>query len=154
MTMNANAQTNSPSGAPSTRQVEQVTIQQIMPLEQAEAVVWQGRGPREPMGQLLAKRTIDLGDLAWALEHAYRPEVRMAARTLLAHNLGKSELIETTHRFGPRVFGTDSYLEEKQYDSLFEAFYFAMSGLLVGLAVLLWLGWGIVQVLLKGAPWP
>ena len=57
----------------------QVTISLTMSLAAARQVIWQGRGPREPIGQLLDSKQIGYRDLAWAVDGAYKPEVPEAA---------------------------------------------------------------------------
>lgn len=147
-----NSRTNTNYIKPSTRQVEQVIIKQVMPLQDAEKVIWQGAGPQEPMGKLVEEGRLTAKDLGWAMENAYNPRVRVAARTLLAYYLGKPETIEITHRYGPHVFGDSTYLEDKQYESLFNAVIYVMAALIVGLLLAAWLLSGILQELSQGVP--
>ena len=104
--------------AESTIDSKRVIVELTMTVEDARKVIWQGRGPREPMGCLLDSNQIDHSDLTWAIDKAYKPEVRAAARTLLANWLGQPSTLEATRRFGPEVIGGSRFLEEKELNRL------------------------------------
>ncbi len=97
---------------------KRVIVNLTMTAAEARQVIWQGRGPREPMGNLLDNNQIDPRDLTWAIDKAYKPEVRAAARTLLANWLGQPSTLEATRRFGPELISGSRFLEEKELDSL------------------------------------
>ncbi len=82
---------------------KRIVVELTMTVEEARKVIWQGGGPREPIGLLLDNNQIGYRDLAWAVDKAYNPRVRAAARTLLANWLGQPATIEATRRFGPEV---------------------------------------------------
>jgi hypothetical protein len=151
MIIHSNNQTQTSSH--STQQLEQVTVKLTMPLEKARQVRWSGRGRRASMGEMFDAHEINSGDLAWAIDKNDIQKVREAARTLLATWLGKAETIETTLRFGPKVYSGGDYLEEKQYDSLMNALVYAFAGAMFGLALLYWIVLSTLDLLLKGHPW-
>lgn len=53
-----------------------------MSLAEARRVIWQTQ-PKEPMGELLDQGRIARKDLEWAINKAFRPDVRRAAQRLL-----------------------------------------------------------------------
>ena len=73
-----------------TKDPKRIVVELTMTVEEARKVIWQGRGPREPMGSLLDNDQIDHRDLTWAVDRAYKPEVRAAARTMLANWLASA----------------------------------------------------------------
>lgn len=52
-----------------------------MSLDEARRVIWQAQ-PKEPMGPLLDRGTITRKDLEWALQKAYRSDMRRAIESL------------------------------------------------------------------------
>ncbi len=110
---------------------DQIKVNITMPIDQAEQVIWQGAGPREPMGRLLQEGVLTEKDLAWAMEHAYNRSVREASRTLLAYWLGSPETIQTTLRYGPKVIGNSDYLETEEWNSGLNALWYAFIGIIV-----------------------
>jgi hypothetical protein len=123
---------------------KQVIVNLTMTVAEARQVIWQGRGPREPMGSLLDNNQIDHGDLTWAIDKAYKPEVRAAARTLLAYWLGEPATLETTRRYGPEVIEGSHYLEDQEIDGLAYFMMYMMTGLF---AVFL-TAWNMLQQIL------
>jgi hypothetical protein len=111
-----------------TKESKRIVVDLTMSVEEARKVIWTGRGPHEPMGNLLDSHQIDAGDLAWAIDKAYNPQVRAAAQALLANWLGKPATIEATRRFGPEVIEGSRYLEDNQDDSLFKSGLYAGAG--------------------------
>ncbi|MBI5876096.1 MAG: NERD domain-containing protein [Chloroflexi bacterium] len=105
-----------------------VSIDLTMSEAEARATLWQGRGPREPMGRMLDSKQLDSNDLAWAIGHAYNPQVRAAARTLLALWIGKPATEKETERFGPEVIIGSHYLEEQETDNLTQFAFYAGFG--------------------------
>lgn len=97
---------------------KRVIVELTMTVEEARKVIWQGRGPHEPMGNLLDNNQIDRRDLAWAVDKAYKPEVRAAARTLLANWIGQPATLEATRRYGPEVVAGSHYLEQQELEKL------------------------------------
>ena len=53
-----------------------------MPLDEACRVIWQTQ-PKQPMGQLLDQGRLARKDLEWAIQKAYRLDVKRAAQRLL-----------------------------------------------------------------------
>lgn len=104
---------------------KRIVIDLAMTVEEARKVIWQGSGPREPMGNLIDSNQIGYRDLAWAVDKAYNPQVRSAAITLLANWLGKPDTLETTRRFGPKVIEASHYLEDREFDGMFKFTYYA-----------------------------
>jgi hypothetical protein len=100
------------------KESKRVVVDLTMTIEEARKVIWTGRGPREPMGDLFDSHQIDTGDLAWAIDKAYNPQVRTAAQALLANWLGKPATIEATRRYGPEVVEGSHYLEKNELESL------------------------------------
>jgi len=98
-------------------------------LSEARSVIWQGRGPREPMGVLLDAGIITGHHLAWAAQHAYNARVKVAARTLLPvwlaglapiDPLPASDTASTpaeTLRYGPEVISGSRYLAGQEEDT-------------------------------------
>jgi hypothetical protein len=131
---------------------KQVIVNLTMTVAEARQVIWQGRGPREPMGNLLDTNQINYGDLTWAIDKAYKPEVRAAARTLLAYWLGEPATLETTRRYGPEVIEGSHYLEDQETDGMMQFMLYMMSGIFfVFIAI-----WNILQQVLanKAGPIP
>src|SRR5688572_11042912 len=99
----------------------------VLTLEQARRVIWQTK-PKEPMGKLLDAGLIGRKDLEWARLKAYRPEVRSAARVLLAALDAPPAPPEDAPppapaapeplRYGPRVIAASAYLEDRQETSI------------------------------------
>ena len=125
-------------------------------LPAARAVIWQGSGPRQPMGTLLNAGLITARDLAWAAERAYSAQVRAAARTLLADWLAGLAAVGSlpapgtataptaeSLRYGPEVINGSRYLVEQAEDTTLQGA--AAGG--VGIASLLW----VLQILLSSA---
>lgn len=96
------------------KESKRVVVDLTMTIEEARKVIWTGRGPHEPMGDLFDSHQIDTGDLAWAIDKAYNPQVRAAAQALLANWLGKPATIEATRRYGPEIVEGSRYLEENE----------------------------------------
>jgi len=103
-----------------------IVVELTMTVEEARRVVWPRKGARESLGNLLDTKQIDEEDLTYAIAHGNTPQVRVAARTLLAHWLGTPETIEKTKRYGPEVVDGSYYLEDKELESSM------MLGLIVG----------------------
>jgi hypothetical protein len=62
-----------------------------IPLAKARAAIWPFRDIRgQAMGVLLDSGQISLQDLGFAAERAYNEQVRLAARTLMMHQLGQA----------------------------------------------------------------
>ncbi len=110
---------------------KQVIVNLTMTVEEARQVIWQGGGPREPVGHLLDTNQIGYRDMAWAVDKAYSPRVRAAARTLLAYWLGEPATLEATRRFGPEVIEGSHYLEDQEIDGLAYTVMYMMTGLFV-----------------------
>jgi Nuclease-related domain len=151
--MAANTSTTSTSGTATAKPPERATLTPSMSVAEARQVRWQGNGEQGPMGQLLDKGAIGPKNLLWELNNAYRPDAQEAARVLLIHHLGQPEVIQATQRYGPHVYGSSKYLEEKQYDSLLTAVFYVFGAILLAISVIYWLVSGTVSVVLKGAPW-
>ncbi len=113
---------------PNRKDSKRIIVDLTMSVEEAFKVIWTGRGPHEPIGQLFDSKQINSGDLAWALDKAYSPQVRAAARTLLANWLGQPENIEITKRYGPKVIEGSHYLEDEQ-DTHFALAFFQIGAL-------------------------
>lgn len=117
---------------------KQVVVELTMSLEEARRFTWLGtRAPREPMGQLLDSKQLDLSDLAWATEVGYDPQFREAARTLLAYRIGRP----TPRRYGPRVIEGSHFLEDSEREKLIEFSF--LSGFAFG--VFLWIIVALLQ---------
>jgi hypothetical protein len=96
-----------------------IVVELTTTIEEARQIVWPGKfAPNLPMGQLLDSKQLPMSQLGWAVENAYDPRVKAAARTLLADWLGEPAIIEKTKRFGPQVVEGSGYLEEEQSSSL------------------------------------
>ena len=128
-----------------------IVVELPMTVEEARQIIWQGRGPREPIGGLLDSKLLDRGDLAWASDKAYDPQVKKAALTLLADLLGKPATLEATQRYGPEVIEGSHYLEDKELESALSmgtvvgvAAYGVVVFALQGVFVLLQMGFGLV----------
>jgi hypothetical protein len=117
----------------------------MMPAEEAAQVIWQGRPtePREPMGQMLERGQLTIGDLQWAATRRFNPRVKAAARTLLAQmgrpvisppggRAGQAEVV--VRPGGPAVRRGSRFLEDQEFASTAYAF----AGLGGGFASLLW----------------
>ena len=116
----------------------QVVVELTMTLEEARQVIWQGDGPREPIGKLLDEEAITYRDLAWSVAHAYRPQVREASRTLLANLIGQTSLGEEKIPHGATVVAGSHYLEDTEHDSLFD--YASSVGLGIGIGISILVG--------------
>jgi len=117
-------------------------------LPAARAVIWQGRGPRAPMGELLDAGMITARDLAWAAQDAYQAPVRAAARTLLAAWLAGLAPVDPlpapgtsatpsaeSLRYGPEVISGSRYLADQEEDTTLQG---AMAAG-VGVGSLIWM---------------
>lgn len=139
---------------PNQKDSKRIIVDLTMSVEEARKVIWIGRGPQEPIGQLFDSKQINSGDLAWAIAKAYSPQVRAAARTLLANWLGQPENIEVTKRYGPKVLEASNYLESEQEDSLMTASA-AIGALIVMLLVAvieIIRNWGTASAIILGRP--
>lgn len=130
-------------------------------LEEARAVRWQV-SPYEPMGQMFDEGRLPRKDLLWAIEKAFRPDVRRAARRLLAEldaTPGPQVSAPATMperagangepaRHGPRVVAASAYLEEQQEMS-FGLLSYIMG---LGVAVIIWQVYNVARDLVMGAP--
>ena len=141
---------------PTTRQGVFVPVP--MSLEDACMIEWEIlRGPnlgkRGRIFELYKLGLLDLGDLIWISQRAYDSRAKMAALTILAHQIGQPHTIEAVSHYGPKVVGTDQYLEEKQYDGMMNAVFYAAIGVMVGV----FLGGALisrgVEMLTQGWPW-
>ena len=65
------------------RPTYQVAVRLTMSLGAARQVIWQGKRPREQMGQLLDLKRVGYRDLAWAVEGAFKPHASGAAGCFL-----------------------------------------------------------------------
>ncbi len=122
-------------------EAEQVTVNLPMNLERARQVKWQGARMQGSMGELSDNGILSLKDLVWEIENAYNPEARSAALTILAHRLGEATTLQRVKRYGPEVVKGAKYLEEREWESLWQALEYAfvatiaitgITGLLVG----------------------
>lgn len=111
------------------KEAKRIVVDLTMTVDDARKVIWTGRGPHEPMGKLFDCHEIDTGDLAWAIDKAYNPQVRAAAQALLANWLGKPATLEATRRFGPEVVEGSHYLEEQESDGMAQFIIYMMAGL-------------------------
>jgi hypothetical protein len=132
--------------------IERVLLTPTMSLAEAETVPYMGNH-KGAMGELLRRGEITAADLGWELVNAYDQRPREAARTLLIHHLGTSEVVEATRRYGPHVYGQSKHLEEQQYDNLLDAVLYAFIAVLIAFGVLNWLITGAVSALTKGYSW-
>ncbi len=132
---------------------DEIRVALTMPVEAARQVIWQGRGPREPIGKLLDEKRIGHRDLAWAVDGAFNPRVREAARTLLANWLGQPATLEKTSRYGPEVVGGSQYLHDREAERLtdFAAYAGASIGIgsIVGMLTIGWIVTGGIQQLAR-----
>jgi hypothetical protein len=117
------------------KESKRVVVDLTMTIEEARKVIWTGRGPHEPMGDLFDSRQINASDLAWAIDKAFNPQVRAAAQALLANWLGKPATIEATRRFGPEVVEGSHYLEEQETDGMAQFIIYMMGGLFLAIFV-------------------
>jgi hypothetical protein len=141
-----------------TNNTKQVIVAVHMLKEDAERTEWEMRygpdiGLRAPMGELLQRGIMDLGNLGYISEKARDPKQRLAARTLLAHKLGQPQTSEAMARHGPEVKGTGEYLEDKYYEHLMLAMVYAIVGILVGIYTVGALLWNATGLMLQGEPW-
>ena len=102
--------------------ISQVIVPLPMSLEKACQVDWEirhgpNKGERGKMGKFLEEHKMDLGDLGWIADHAFKADERVAAVTLLAHQLGQPQTLQTTSRYGPEVISHGKYLEDQQWES-------------------------------------
>ncbi len=98
---------------------KQVIVNLKMTVEEARQVIWEDAyNPRGPIGDLLDAKKIGYNNLAWGVQGAWKPEMRTAARTLLAHWLGEPTTAEATRRYGPEVVEGSHYLEKNELESL------------------------------------
>lgn len=98
-------------------------VEVTMSVEEARQVVWQGRGPRKPIGELLDAEIITYRDLGWAVKKAYNPQVREAAWTLLTWAKGQPiaqevSLSDAAGRYGSEVIEEIAISETKSWTSL------------------------------------
>lgn len=101
------------------KETECVVVDLTMTVEEARRVIWEDAyNPRGPIGDLLDAKKIGYNNLAWGVNGARKSEMRAAARTLLAHWLGRPETLATTRRFGPEVVEGSHYLEKNELESL------------------------------------
>lgn len=129
---------------------KQVNVNLTMTITEARQVIWQGSGPREPIGQLLDSKQISYRDLAWAIDKAYNPRVRAAARTLLAYWLGEPATLEATRRFGPEVVEGSHFLEDQEMDGMMYFVIYMMSGVFLAFIAI----WNMLQQVLSNKTGP
>jgi hypothetical protein len=109
---------------------KRVVVDLMMTVEEARQVIWEDAyNPRGPIGDLLDAKKIGYNNLAWGVEGAWKPEMRMAARTLLAYWLGKPTTAEATRRFGPEVVEGSHYLEEQETDGMAQFIIYMIGGI-------------------------
>lgn len=142
----------------STEQPMQIVINPPVPLEIARQEQWTiYRGPNAgahgTMGELLDTHRMDIVDLAYVIRGGQYPSKKAAAITLLAHQLGQPQTLQSAMRHGPKVFGDSKYLEEQQYDSMLWAFLYGFVPPFVGGAVLLNLAQSAGRRYLTAEPW-
>ena len=99
-----------------------------MSIEQARATLWPFRSYRgQPIGTLLDTHQIVLRDLAYAVEMAWDPRVREAARVLLLQHMGKVDTqAEKIPGFVHVVSAGKSFMQKR------ELLYFMAVGLVTG----------------------
>lgn len=122
-------------------------------LEEARRVRWQVK-PYEPMGRMLDEGRLTRKDLTWAIERAYRDDVRHAARRLLIE-LDSAPVAATAQgiepvaapRHGPQVIAASEYLEDLQETS------FGLVAFGFGLAFItfFWLVVNLIRQVLTGS---
>jgi Nuclease-related domain len=92
-----------------------------MPLDEARRVIWQTQ-PKQPMGQLLERGKLTRKDLEWAINKAFRPDVKRAAQRLLqeldqptttAASSSPAPAIDL-RRTGPNIVIGSRYLEDQE----------------------------------------
>jgi hypothetical protein len=87
-----------------------------MSVAEALKVFWQGRGPRQPIGQLLEARELGRQDLVWAAASGYDEQFKRAARTLLAN--WPTLVTQPQRMYGPEVIRGSYYLEDTEFETL------------------------------------
>ena len=106
-----------------------------MTLAQARSVTWPTRGINRPIGEALDDQTLTLRDLGWAVENAWDPRVRDAAKTILLTELMGTGPAEPPR--GLKVIRGSRYTEDQERSATLElgATYGRFTTLLVGLLV-------------------
>jgi hypothetical protein len=139
-------------------QPTQIVINPPVPMEIARQEKWTVyRGPNAgaqgTMGELLDTNRMDIVDLAYVIRGGQYPSKKAAAITLLAHELGQPQTVQSAMRYGPTVLGDNNYLEEQQYDSMLRAFVFGFVPPFVAATILLVLAQSAGRRYLQGEPW-
>lgn len=128
---------------------KKVVVELTMTVEEAQQVKWVGKGPNDPIGNLLQSGQLTKRDLAWAVEGSFNSKCREASRTLLAYWLGQPTTLEATKRFGPEVVSGTNYLKEQEEDKLFEMGFLLGAAYVALVVVVIWLMFSVIPAYLK-----
>jgi hypothetical protein len=130
---------------------KQVIVNLTMTVAEARQVIWEDAyNPRGPIGDLLDSKKIGYNNLAWGVEGAWKPEMKSAARTLLAYWLGEPATLEATRRYGPEVIEGSHYLEDEETDGMMQFMIYMTGGLFFGFIAI----WNIVQQIFSNKTGP
>ena len=130
-----------------------------LPLESAESTLWTvrrpgpSRGKTGTMAELYAAGDMDIGDYAWIILNWSNPQTKRAAYTLLAHQLKQPVMVQTVLRHGPTVIGGSTYLEEQQYESMYNGLFAALWGVVCAVMLTGAITWTAVSRMLEGHYW-
>ncbi|MGB8646774.1 MAG: nuclease-related domain-containing protein [Anaerolineae bacterium] len=148
----------SPQPSPDSKSSRQVMISASMQLEKARQVEWTmlygpNKGLRRPLCELMDKHIADLGNLGWIISNWRDPEIKAAALTLLAHELGEPQTQETIKRFGAESVGGDKYLKEQERENHTQGTFILAVGLTLGFMLIFEFIWRAGQMILAGQSW-
>ncbi len=133
---------------------EKVTVYLNMSLEQARQIQWPSMDNLQgTFGDLYDQGKLGTKQLGWAIENGYKAEVRSAATTFMAHRLGKATEQRVPLRYGPEIVDGNRYLEEREWDSTFEALKYAILGMFIAYMIVFWMINRVIAQFERGAPW-